>query len=111
MPKLICDVKTCYYHKQDYCTKDRIKVCNCFENNSHETMCNSYKQKKENLNKVEDAEFAELGQINKYLSVSCDVLDCIHNQHECCKATNIKINGENAKNKNGTICENYATKL
>lgn len=111
MPKLMCDVKTCHFHKQDYCTKDRIKVCNCFENDNHETMCDSYKQKKNEKLDDYDTEFGELGQINEYLSVSCNVLDCIHNQHEICKATNIKIDGNDAKSKNGTICSSYASKL
>lgn len=111
MPKLMCDVKTCYYHQDEYCTKDRIKICNCCENNSHETMCDSYKLKTKQKKNSFDTEFAEFASINEYLSVNCNVLDCIHNQHEICKATNIKIDGKEAKDKNDTVCLNYASKL
>ncbi len=111
MPKLFCDAKTCFYHQDEYCTKDRIKVCNCQEHGEHETMCDSYKLKKDTDNRKELFEFASFGTPNAYSSVSCNVLDCIHNQHEMCKATSIKVDGKNAKNKHETICTSYATKI
>ena len=111
MPKLFCDVETCFYHQGEYCNKDRIKVNNCQENGEHETMCDSYKQKKQDDENKSLFEFASLGTTSAYSSITCNVKKCIHNHNEICKAASIKIDGNTAKNKHETICCDYSPKI
>lgn len=111
MPKLYCDVETCLYHQGEYCNKDRIKVNNCKDSSKHETMCDSYKQKRKDDKNVSLFEIASLGATSAYSSITCNVNKCIHNHNEICKASTIKIDGSKAMNKHETICCDYSPKL
>lgn len=50
---IACTVKDCAYNNREceHCTLDEIKICNCnFKEDKEDTMCDSYKQNK-NQNK------------------------------------------------------------
>ena len=103
MPKLKCGVDNCFYHYEQYCTRDRIKVAGHDATSSLETCCSNYKRRRNDY----DFEAGSFDTVSEYLSISCECENCIYNSNLICKATNIKISGADALNKYETECETF----
>lgn len=108
MTKLICDVNTCVFHQQKYCTRSHIKVSGVTAKKVEETSCDSF-HKKERVNQdhIYSVEFAELGTLNRSLSINCDAKNCRYNRNELCYADEVNIGNTRAKVSKETKCETF----
>jgi len=111
MPILKCRVNTCTYFYDQRCSKTVIKVTTNGAVEEKDTHCASYHKKDRTAYDDYNLEIATLDNvISDYLSINCDVQNCIYNRNELCYAKDVKIDGAKAKGYRDTFCSSFVNK-
>ena len=91
MPYLNCNADKCKHNHEHKCTRNTIKVGDCFKNGSRQVECKDFKEGYS----VMDNEFARdiisntisLDQVH----VDCASKDCIYNEDNDCTVSKVEI--------------------
>lgn len=105
MPVLSCNVKNCYYNKEEMCCREGINVEGNTAEKSEATSCGSFKEKLEGNFKNS----CKCGmEPDDKLTIDCEAEKCVYNSSHKCTAGNVKINGVTATSVRETNCASFA---
>lgn len=111
MPLLKCGVNTCSYFYDGLCSKSVINVTTDGAIDARDTHCSSYHRQDRSAYDKYNLEIATIEDIiSEYLSVNCEVQNCIFNRNRLCYAKDIKIDGTKAKGYRDTFCASFVNK-
>lgn len=105
MPLLDCNVKHCYYNKENRCCLENIEVGGSNAKVSDETACNSFRH----VNEGSPSNCHCDSSPENSLKVDCQAVDCTFNDSCICNAKHISINGQNAKHTQETECASFCS--
>lgn len=100
MSDVKCTVTNCYYNKRTGCTAPTITVDGRNAVESRSTKCDTFIEQKPGMQ-------SSVSQPNSDMDVRCTAMKCVYNDLERCEATDILINGKNAKVPEETCCSTF----
>lgn len=103
MADLNCGVKSCVYNEECLCSKGDIMVGGKNAENSSDTCCESFLQKKEGRESMKSS----IAHPSKFISIDCEATKCMYNSNYKCTADHVDIKGHDAKNDADTICATF----
>lgn len=103
MPLLNCLATTCVHNKEEYCSKNDIKVGGSNATSSDQTCCESFEERREGSM----TNCASCGTASEKTDVCCKACDCDYNEAEHCHAGKIGIAGSNACKSDETKCGTF----
>lgn len=104
MNNLMCGVSTCINNENNLCCRDHIIVEGKNTITANFTCCQSYRRKTGEVSSC-------VNNGNSSLEISCDAINCIHNECEKCKANNIMIDGSYALSQTQTECATFESRI
>ena len=104
MAELKCKAEHCTYNKEHCCCKGDIMVGGRNAQNSSETRCESFTQKRS------DAMTNATCHPSNTISIDCEAAKCIYNSNYKCTAERVDINGMNADSSKETSCSTFKEK-
>lgn len=106
MADLKCTVETCIYNKECLCSKGDIMVGGKHANNTDDTCCESFVQRREG----HDAYTSSLNHPSRTISIDCEATKCIYNNNYKCVAEHVDIRGGDACVSRETACATFKEK-
>ncbi len=103
MPLLDCNVKHCYYNKENHSCLENIEIAGSEARVSDETACNSFRCASEGSSSNCHCDSGP----ESSLKVGCQAVDCTFNDSCTCGAKHISISGHNAKESEKTQCSSF----
>ena len=104
MTRLDCTVTTCIHNAEKCCCKSGILVEGRNATNRSDTCCGSFEERRgsafRNLFKTPESK----------LHVECDVVECLYNDDQKCRAEKITITGDGARAVGQTECSSFRKK-
>lgn len=102
MPNLKCSAVTCFYNKDNLCSKGDIKVDGVDAHQPDETSCASFRERNESsMNACHKCGCSSI-------DVDCKAQECVYNVNEKCEAKAIDIAGANACTSRETKCGTFS---
>jgi hypothetical protein len=102
MAEIKCTVTNCYYNKRLGCTAPTITVDGRNADESRSTKCDTFIEQKPGMR-------SSVNEPKDNTPISCMAVKCVYNDDERCEATDIVINGKNAKEPEETSCSTFRT--
>ena len=103
MPKLNCSVEACKYQKDNLCSARSIIVEDANALESYETDCRTFTY-------ADSAITSSTHHASDEIDVTCDVVNCTHNNNHKCNARLVEINDYNANSIEETECSSFLIK-
>ena len=101
MTNLGCSVKTCVHNQNQLCCLKQIEVSGKGALNPDMTCCSSFaKEKGAMANALHTSPDRATG-------IKCEVENCAYNDHHCCTANAVSINGATASTCGQTECSTF----
>ncbi len=101
MPDLDCSAENCTYNDSHLCCKGVIKVEGHQANDTEDTCCRSFDERREGSYRN------SIGEPSRYISIECEAEKCIYNEDNVCTADTIGIAGYNASESDQTECASF----
>ncbi|GHU44728.1 hypothetical protein FACS1894111_12440 [Clostridia bacterium] len=101
MTKLSCTAGNCSYNQEKYCCKGEIVVEGTVANESKNTCCGSFKERKENTSNA-------VLHPSQSIDVDCEAKKCGFNENCKCTAKQIGIAGAGAARCEETACASFS---
>lgn len=98
---LDCYVTSCVYNANRCCGKGDIVVNGKDARESHETICDSFKERKSETPKN------SANSLTKNIAIICEATNCRFNENKNCMAEHISIAGGNANSSTETECASF----
>lgn len=100
MPRLTCQVESCIYNQDEYCSAGRISVDGERASDSDATQCNTFYKQSAGTNVSYEP--------SPEISVQCDAVKCKYNSGHMCFAESIQISGDNVSDSSSdTLCATF----
>lgn len=100
MSKISCTVTNCFYNRTNGCTAPAIKVDGKKAFESRTTNCDTFIQQKPGM-------MSSVDQPRQSTEISCAATNCVYNKEKKCDASDILVNGKNAKGPVETCCSTF----
>ena len=101
MADLCCYAERCTYNKEHLCCKGDIMVGGKNAENSGETCCESFLERKEN------SYTSSMEHPSTTISIDCEAKNCTHNSNYKCHAQNVEIENPKACCCSDTACGTF----
>ncbi|MEE1037988.1 MAG: DUF1540 domain-containing protein [Eubacterium sp.] len=106
MAMLTCGAANCTYNKDSLCCKGDIMVGGKQAQNSENTCCDSFREKKCGCNSLTSS----TAHPSSTISIDCEAVKCVYNTDYRCKAEKVDIKGNTASKAEDTICATFKEK-
>ncbi len=106
MAALKCMAEKCTYNKDRLCSKGDIMVGGKHADNTADTCCESFVQKREG----QGAFTSSLEHPSKIISIDCEAVKCVYNSNYKCVAEHVDIQGSGANESRETACATFKEK-
>ncbi|WP_326911127.1 DUF1540 domain-containing protein [Sedimentibacter sp. MB31-C6] len=100
MARISCTVTNCFYNERQGCTAPTLKVDGKKAFESRSTCCDTFVEQKPGIK-------SSVGDPYKNMEIKCGAVKCEYNKDEKCEATNVLVNGKNAKVPEETCCSTF----
>lgn len=104
MPSLDCSVVNCKYNEDHGCVRDSISVGGAGANNSAQTRCNSFEERRG------ESFTNSFREPSLRVNIRCEAKNCVHNDSCNCQADKIDVSGSNACKCDQTACGTFCEK-
>ncbi len=104
MSRISCNVHTCAHNVQNGCDLNHVSIGGMDAKKSGQTCCDSFTER------TSSAQNAVCGCGCGENEIACKAEKCYYNEHGCCSALSVDVNGIGATEKNRTECETFVRK-
>ena len=102
MAELRCRVRNCFYNKDEYCSKGDILVGGKHANETRDTSCESFVEKKGS------SYTSAMDHPSRTIAIDCEAVKCTYNENYKCNADKVEIAGAcNACDCRETVCDTF----
>ena len=102
MAELRCRISNCVYNKDEYCCKGDILVGGKHANESRDTSCESFVDRKGNTYT------SAMDHPSRTIQIDCEAAKCIYNHDYKCHADAVEIEGNRSACSSGeTVCGTF----
>lgn len=100
MSKIGCTVTNCFYNKTNGCTASAINVDGKKAFESRSTNCGTFIEQKPGI-------VSSVDKPQQNTEISCIATNCFYNKGKRCDASDVLVNGKNAKGPVETCCSTF----